>query len=910
MKGDFSRRTFDRAKHYAGVLMQQGRVAVDADWNEQQAVTRYRTETETVDVIGRCGTPLDPPDFTEASGFRLELAPGNTSLTIGAGRYYVGGLLAENETTIDYLDQGTLPYELPAPAPILDLLSSASEIGLAYLDVWRRHVTRLEDPLLQEVALGEADTTTRIRTAWQVKVLPLPDLASPVACNADLAPWSDLVAASTGTLTAVTHTPTVAPNPCEPPPTAGFTRLENQLYRVEIHRGSGGGGATPTFKWSRDNGSIVTDVRSFDANNWITVGSLGRDEELGFAKDQWVELVNDFSELNTDGTVRGQLTTIIDVNPGKHAIRLADVATDTALARHPRLRRWDMVSKGPPDNVTVTTDGIAVQPGVEVPLEDGVSVTFSAGTYHDGDYWLIPARTATGDIEWPKDGGGVALPQPPVGVKHSYCRLGFVQRSGAQLVLLSDCRSVFPPLTELTSFFYVGGDGQETMPDPADPNATTPVPLPEPLQVGVATGAHPVGGATVRFEIFNPAPAGTVDGNADFVEVATGADGVASCTWAIASNQAKQQVRATLRVNGAPSHLPIDFSAQRSRADEVRYFPPKDCATLAPAHDVQNAIDRLGELVHLSYVSGDAQEVAPADRGNLEPIVVRAWSACGPIAGATVEFSLVEGGESVTPTTATTDANGAAECKWVLDDSNVRQRAHAVLTDAGPSAGPAASIHAPTSTVEFGARLDLSGPQTKLPVITIRRVARGDKKPLVNDSDVALQQLLPGISSGATNQPGIIVTTSRPIDPATVAGKKTISASPIANAHPSMYVTIELPWPRSPADRSFWGDPNLPIGFAPIVLAADVQANGGEIVWIPAEVTLAWLRQLFEVQLKGAADRLLTRLTLKGDFIRDKEGLFLDGEPFGPKSSVNDQPVSGDGNPGGDLELWFWLNRG
>ena len=43
MKGDFSRDTFNPRKHYAGVLMQQGRVQIDADWNEQQSIARYRS---------------------------------------------------------------------------------------------------------------------------------------------------------------------------------------------------------------------------------------------------------------------------------------------------------------------------------------------------------------------------------------------------------------------------------------------------------------------------------------------------------------------------------------------------------------------------------------------------------------------------------------------------------------------------------------------------------------------------------------------------------------------------------------------------------------------------------------------------------------------------------------------------
>ena len=35
MPGDYSRRIFRNRKHYSGVLMQQGRVQLDADWNEQ-----------------------------------------------------------------------------------------------------------------------------------------------------------------------------------------------------------------------------------------------------------------------------------------------------------------------------------------------------------------------------------------------------------------------------------------------------------------------------------------------------------------------------------------------------------------------------------------------------------------------------------------------------------------------------------------------------------------------------------------------------------------------------------------------------------------------------------------------------------------------------------------------------------
>ena len=35
MKGDFTRLTFQPEKHYSSVRLQQGRVQLDADWNEQ-----------------------------------------------------------------------------------------------------------------------------------------------------------------------------------------------------------------------------------------------------------------------------------------------------------------------------------------------------------------------------------------------------------------------------------------------------------------------------------------------------------------------------------------------------------------------------------------------------------------------------------------------------------------------------------------------------------------------------------------------------------------------------------------------------------------------------------------------------------------------------------------------------------
>ncbi len=81
-------------------------------------------------------------------------------------------------------------------------------------------------------------------------------------------------------------------------------------------------------------------------------------------------------------------------------------------------------------------------------LEDSVQIQFprpAAGdfSYRSGDYWLIPARTATGDVEWTKDASGEPVPQPPHGVEHHYAPLG-IAFDAASLTL---CRCTLKPVS-------------------------------------------------------------------------------------------------------------------------------------------------------------------------------------------------------------------------------------------------------------------------------------------------------------------------------------------------------------------------------------------------------------------------------------------------------------------------------
>lgn len=462
MGGDYARWTFDPARDYAEVFKQQGRVDLDADWNEFVEMVYRRWRAETVDIIGRAVVPEATPDA-------FFITPtGPSMFTIGIGRMYVDGLLAEcrglSPLTFDPVlgeMDGTLPipfnqqpyYPNPNPLP-----TPGPSVDLVYLDVWKREVIALQDPNIREKALGGPDTTTRAQTVWQVKILPNVGTQS---CDEDIPAWDTLTAPSAGRLTASTVVPAPSPDPCILSPTGGYRGLENRLYRVEIHTAGTVGGANPaTFKWSRDNASVVSGVNAFSAsggpNSVVTLTSLGRDQVLRFKAGDWVEILDDrteFSQNDFNGTnFVGQpgFLTQISTTPDE-ANRMITVVppvpaglfdpTDTT--RHTRVRRWDQRFTGAGSDVDQNTGLLSVSAG-PLDIEDGIRVSFNddpaGGLLHVGDYWLFAARTADGSVEPLQDA-------PPNGILHHYARLGFMTWNATNTGTFQDCRHMWPPAT-------------------------------------------------------------------------------------------------------------------------------------------------------------------------------------------------------------------------------------------------------------------------------------------------------------------------------------------------------------------------------------------------------------------------------------------------------------------------------
>ncbi len=426
MSGDYSRNSFDPRRDFSGVFMQQGRVQLDADWNELVDIIGRRLQAGSLDTFGPAVVPSDD------AGFAITAAGGG--ITIGRGRLYVDGLLAENHGggTAEWdkrlaEERGTaaIPYPQQPFYPDPPALPGAGQQHLFYLDVWDREISYVERPSLVDNAIG-VDTTTRRQRVWQVKFLPNVGAITKDTPESEIRGWADATRPSSGRLTTSYVPVLVDPNPCAPQPTGGYRGLENQLYRIEIH--DGGVPGTATFKWSRDNASVATRITALPGPNQIKVESVGRDDVLRFSNGDWIEITDDARELkNLPGELR-RIRQADGVDDGTKIIAFEGAAVaGIDPARNARIRRWDSAGAIP-----------VPAAATEIPLENGIAVAFSVvganGMFRSGDYWVAAARTANSSFE-------ILTNAPPRGIHHHYCRLAVVTFPNTSV----DLRNVWPP---------------------------------------------------------------------------------------------------------------------------------------------------------------------------------------------------------------------------------------------------------------------------------------------------------------------------------------------------------------------------------------------------------------------------------------------------------------------------------
>jgi hypothetical protein len=526
VKADLTRDSFDIMGRYSQVLMQQGRVQLDADWNEQGRILLHLMRSAVADTIGPAGGRAETgwPNTPGYGVAPLSLGTAPTAVSndfiITPGRYYVDGVLCELDaepmavrlssdgksvvvprwtldgrsfavgqylrivqtkltdpgdftaiSAVDYANL-TLTLDPPVTAPTggqsvratLQRLTTyltqpdvagpiaplAADAAVVILDVWERAVTCLEDPAIREIALGLGgpDTAARVRTEAQVRVLPGLKSCMTSAQIADALSQGD-----PGLMRARAQPDAASTDVCIIDPDAGYRGPENQLYRVEVHAG---GNTAPSFKWSRENASVLFGVIGLDMAGGdlvITLSGLGRDDRYGLAVGDIVELEDDMTILAAPAQPIPLLqvksidvksrTVVADFPPGFPVNQIKIPSPLPSI----RLRRWDQTGELGPDLAIAIPLAGAAAPSDWIDLEDGVQVQFAPLDdvfYRAGDYWLIPARVATGDVLWPKETwtdakGAIRSAQAlrsPSGVVHHYASLGVIQITDKKAIAL------------------------------------------------------------------------------------------------------------------------------------------------------------------------------------------------------------------------------------------------------------------------------------------------------------------------------------------------------------------------------------------------------------------------------------------------------------------------------------------
>lgn len=740
--------------------------------------------------------------------------------------------------------------KLADPSPWQVLYHTAdvpfSRTDLVYLDVWERHITAIEDPDIRETALRGPDHATRLQVEAQVKVL---QNVGQIGCNDTPPGWPP--APSGGLLSTLPVAAAAADDPCLLGPGLGYDGLENRLYRVETH--APGDLGTASFKWSRDNGSVVFAIDEFVSGQGqrVRLSRLGRDQTLTLHVNDWVEVLTDKTEL--DGSP-GILASVNVIDQAQRLVTLSKDVSAYAGGGHPRLRRWDQAS-----------DAITVDSSTKM-LESNIQVQFGGKGFKTGDYWVFAARTATRQMD-------VLTNTPPRGVEHHYCKLGLItwSVSGGQLQsAITDCRLKFPPLTDITasdvavidscglgvsnlqdtfneqcsqrSLRYVSGDGQE-----GNPAAV----LASRLVVGVEDGfGRPVAGVNVNF---------TVDvggGSVSTASVATDSRGLATTSWTLGPAVGPNELRAHL---DAPNHLPVVFrSVARGAA---------------------------AGLVVLRYVGGDGQQGPP----NLDlqcPVMVGVEDSNGhPVANAQVRFRAHLDNDVVFewantahrgPTIdVTTNADGLAIAGWHLGQQPGCHQVDALFT------ADASTTPAPHLMVKFEAVAVIGSASLTLP-----RVAAIN---WTNDQPLPSGVVDAGLTVAFTEDMAAVSDIPNTFIVAVDVAEAPSNANGSIPAHRPLIlqgvVTLEN-------DNS--GRPRV-FRFRPTPSVAAAAKN-----WVALEAST----------FGGKATRVRCRVRLIGDSILDAAGTQrLDGNVFGPNfgGTNNVGLPSGDGVEGGDFQSWFWI---
>jgi Family of unknown function (DUF6519)/IPT/TIG domain len=456
MAGDRARVSYDPSRKWRGLVAQQGRVTVEADWNEAAAIDSERDRMETLDVVGPVGTPDHGYGVTAVpAGAAAPATPGD--LTIAPGTLYLGGERLDLDDAVtystqpDWLDHSTDPLWV---APVVPAATGTSN-ELVYLLASEQEVSAVEDPALADVALGGPDTMARQRILQHFVRQP----AQASACGDAWDAWTsslagdglafDAASMRVESLTALqvsfSDAP-AAPGPCQPVATGGYLGAENQMIRVMV---TSAGTGTPTIVWGFDDASFLYRVQSasYDSssgNTTVTLASAPVDSYHYPVAGQAVELLRDAAAL-TDADYIASATGFVaplaaSYDPASTQLVISGQPPGdylSAATQQLYLRVWQSTTAAPPGQATELGDtGVAV------------TLTLSSGTsFRAGDFWRFALRPIQPAIVYPAR--YLDAPQPPDGPRVWACPLAVLTWDAGSATATA-CVPPFSSLVELT----------------------------------------------------------------------------------------------------------------------------------------------------------------------------------------------------------------------------------------------------------------------------------------------------------------------------------------------------------------------------------------------------------------------------------------------------------------------------
>ncbi len=434
MTSDLARVTYDPGRHYHGVVAQQGRVSLEADWNEAQAISREQTEARTLDLVG--------PAASADHGYRIEpvLADDGSAtgdLRIHQGTGYIGGQRVSLGRDLLYSSQPD--WRNHAGDPLWrDPAIPEEPHELVYLMLREQEVSAVEDPALRDVALGGPDTSQRLRIIQRV-------IRSPTTAATWEDAWSQLIGQhwdprgfrldhdsrrleASARLQVMGH-----PAEGEEQPVNHGTYLgpSNQLIRVQISRIDDDG--VPLLVWGYDNASFMYRLSrvapgAVAGTTILELATAPVDAYHQPAEKQAVEVLRAAASLAPEDAIAaatGQVATVTQAyDPDSRTIVIqAVLPAEDQPAQHPLfLRVWN--------------EELKCRLGEEHELGDtGLRVRLTgpeqapAGGFHPGAYWMIAVRPAVGPgamgVVYPDR--ILHAPQPPDGPRQWLTPLAFLR---------------------------------------------------------------------------------------------------------------------------------------------------------------------------------------------------------------------------------------------------------------------------------------------------------------------------------------------------------------------------------------------------------------------------------------------------------------------------------------------------